>query len=119
MQDLKELKTDQSKPYLTQAPVLIVIFQRLTVEPTETTTNKAYYPLESTCIATGLLITALHLAGLGTLTHTPKPMNFLNQLLGLDSTFKPVILLVVGYPSESYQPSDITKKSLQQISHFY
>lgn len=119
LQDLKNFKTNESKPYLTTAPVLIGIFQRLSVEPTESSTEKTYYPLESTCIATGLLISALHLAGLGTLTHTPKPMNFLTQLLGLDSSFKPVILLVVGYSADSYQPPEITKKSLQQISRTY
>lgn len=117
--DLQPFGTNESKPYLTAAPILIGIFQRLKTEPNNYGTEKTYYSLESTCIATGLLISALHLAGLSTLTHTPKPMGFLNKLLDLDTDYKPVILLAVGKVSDNYAPPPLSKKSLAEISRTY
>jgi nitroreductase len=97
---LKPLGTDDSKPYLETAPYLIAIFAQRRGGVTVAEERKNYYINESVGIACGFLIAALHNAGLGTLTHTPKPMNFLNEICGRPSIEKPYLLLVVGYPSE-------------------
>ncbi|MDE1948889.1 MAG: nitroreductase family protein [Burkholderiales bacterium] len=95
---LAPLGTDPNKPFLEEAPVLIAIFaQKYGVRPDGSRYSHYYVP-ESVGIATGLLIAALHHAGLATLTHTPSPMTFLNALCGRPSSEKPTILLVVGYP---------------------
>lgn len=96
---LAPLGTNASKPFLEIAPILIPIFaQRHGVGP-DGSRLKHYYVPESVGIATGLLIAALHHAGLATLTHTPSPMNFLNEICGRPEAEKPFILLVVGYPA--------------------
>ncbi len=79
---------------------------------------KQYYSMESTGIATGILITAIHNAGLVSLTHTPSPMNFLNEILNRPKNERPFLLLVVGYPSDDAKVPDIKKKSLQEIASF-
>ena len=86
---LSHLGTDDQKPFLETAPALVVIFQQNQVENEEGETVKTYYPKESVGIATGFLISALHHAGLATLTHTPSPMNFLNEILERPSNEKP------------------------------
>jgi nitroreductase len=100
---LSPLGTDPNKPFLEEAPVLIAIFaQKYGVRPDGTRFSHYYVP-ESVGIAAGFLIAALHQAGLATLTHTPNPMGFLNQLCGRPAAEKPVILLVVGYPKAGCQ----------------
>jgi len=100
---LSPLGTDPNKPFLEEAPVLIAIFaQKYGVRPDGTRFSHYYVP-ESVGIAAGFLIAALHHAGLATLTHTPNPMGFLNQLCGRPAAEKPVILLVVGYPKAGCQ----------------
>jgi iodotyrosine deiodinase len=100
---LSPLGTDPNKPFLEEAPVLIAIFaQKYGVRPDGTRFSHYYVP-ESVGIAAGFLIAALHHAGLATLTHTPNPMGFLNQLCGRPAAEKPVILLVVGYPKPGCQ----------------
>ncbi|MEK7345394.1 MAG: nitroreductase family protein [Pseudomonadota bacterium] len=95
---LAPLGTDPNKPFLEEAPVLIAIFaQKYGVHPDGSHYSHYYVP-ESVGIVTGFLITALHHAGLATLTHTPSPMNFLNQVCERPASEKPSILLVVGYP---------------------
>ncbi|MDX1647740.1 MAG: hypothetical protein R3304_11400, partial [Longimicrobiales bacterium] len=79
---------------------------------------KNYYVTESVGIATGMLITALHQAGLATLTHTPSPMAFLNDLLGRPENERPFLILVVGYPEEDATVPDITKKPIEDIAVF-
>ena len=116
---LSHLGTDDQKPFLETAPALIVIFQQNQVENEEGETVKTYYPKESVGIATGFLISALHHAGLATLTHTPSPMNFLNEILGRPSNEKPFLLLVVGYPTDDCEVPVITKKSLEDIASFH
>jgi len=97
---LAPLGTDEHKPFLETAPVLIAIFaQRFGTLP-DGRRAKHYYVPESVGIATGFLIAALHHAGLATLTHTPSPMGFLNEICGRPESEKPTILLVVGYPVE-------------------
>jgi len=100
---LAPLGTDPNKPFLEEAPVLIAIFaQKYGVHPDGERFSHYYVP-ESVGIAPGFLIAALHHAGLATLTHTPSPMSFLNQLCARPRSEKPVILLVVGYPKPGCQ----------------
>ena len=115
---LTPLGTDEHKPFLETAPYLIAIFaQRHGVLP-DGSKVKHYYAIESVGIASGMLITALHHAGLATLTHTPSPMNFLNKILGRPGHERPFLLLVVGYPADDAQVPDITKKPLDEIASF-
>ena len=79
---------------------------------------KHYYPVESTGLATGILITALHEAGLATLTHTPSPMRFLNEILRRPKTERPFLLLVVGYPADDCEVPDINRKTLDEVASF-
>lgn len=115
---LAHLGTDAHKPFLETAPVLVAIFaQRYGVGP-DGERIKHYYVQESVGIATGILITALHHAGLATLTHTPSPMGFLNEILERPENERPFLLLVVGYPAEDAQVPVIGKKSLGEIVTF-
>ena len=115
---LASLGTDEHKPFLERAPYLIAIFtQRYGVSP-DGRQVKHYYATESVGIATGMLITAVHNAGLVSLTHTPSPMGFLNTLLGRPENERPFLLLVVGYPAEGATVPDISKKSLREIATF-
>jgi nitroreductase len=115
---LAHFGTDEHKPYLETAPCLIAIFsQSYTVLP-DGKRVKNYYVQESVGIATGMLITAVHHAGLVSLTHTPSPMGFLNKILDRPPNEKPFLLLVVGYPSEDAVVPVITKKPLEEISTF-
>ena len=115
---LAPLGTDSNKPFLETAPYLIVIFSKSHEQRNDGSTVKNYYANESTGIATGFLIAALHDAGLATLTHTPSPMKFLNKILNRPAHERPFVLLVVGYPSENAVVPDISKKSLAEISNF-
>jgi len=117
---LKPLGTNQSKPYLEIAPWLIAIFSQKTGGLTENEQTQNYYVHESLGIATGILITALHTAGLATLTHTPKPMSFLSTICQRPDNERPYMLLVVGHPAENATiPKHATiKKPLSQISTF-
>jgi iodotyrosine deiodinase len=99
LEALAPLGTDAEKPFLEEAPLLIAIFaQRSGTRPDGRKVTHYYVP-ESVGIATGFLIAALHAAGLATLTHTPSPMGFLNEICARPSWEKPTILLVVGYPA--------------------
>jgi nitroreductase len=112
---LAPLGTDASKPFLESAPYLIVIFAKAYELLPDGRRVKNYYVSESVGIATGFLIQALHHAGLATLTHTPSPMAFLNEILDRPSNERPSILLVVGYPSDSAKVPKLTKKPLEEI----
>ncbi len=115
---LKQFGTDANKPFLETAPWLIAVFLQKFSEDEHGEKVKHYYPTESTGLATGVLITALHEAGLATLTHTPSPMKFLNEILGRPRTERPFLLLVVGYPADDCQVPDITRKSLDEFTTF-
>jgi nitroreductase len=118
LEALEPLGTDWRKPFLEEAPCLIVIFGlRDTVLPGGEK-RKNYYVTESVGIATGMLITAIHHTGLASLTHTPSPMGFLNQILKRPSNERPFLVLVVGYPAEGTTVPDISKKSLDEITTF-
>lgn len=115
---LAPLGTDSNKPFLEDAPYLIAIFGQKSTLMDDGSAVKNYYVPESVSIATGFLIAALHHAGLATLTHTPSPMGFLNELLGRPDNEKPYILLVVGHPAEHCMVPNIRKKTLEQIASF-
>lgn len=118
LEDLIPFGTDEHKPFLETAPYLIAIFSQSFGLDDEGNKVKHYYVKESVGIATGMLITALHNAGLATLTHTPSPMGFLNKILDRPNNEKPFLLLVVGYPAEGVEVPDITKKTIEEISTF-
>lgn len=115
---LAPLGTDADKPFLETAPYLIAIFSQKWHYDADGNKHKHYYPTESVGIATGMLITALHHSGLATLTHTPSPMKFLNEILERPDYERPFVLLVVGYPAEDARVPDISKKSLDEIASF-
>jgi iodotyrosine deiodinase len=114
---LEVLKTNHKKEFLTQASHLIVVFSRNFVE-TAKGREKAYFPLESTGLASGFLLCALAQAGLHTLTYTPKPASFLNQICQRERTDHPFLIIVVGHACRDYLPPLIEKKSLEQVAEF-
>ena len=118
LEALEHLGTDEHKPFLEQAPWLIVIFAESYERTEDGSKAKNYYVSESVGIATGMLITALHHAGLVALTHTPSPMKFLNGLLGRPDNERPFLILVVGYPEKDAMVPDITKKPIEDIAVF-
>lgn len=111
--------TNEVKPFLVDAPYLIVIFVKKFTYDEQRKKFKNYYTSESVGIATGILITALHLSGLATLTHTPSPMKFLNEILGRPDDERPYLILVTGYPSSDAVVPQISKYELDQIATFY
>ena len=115
---LKPLATNAEKPFLEYAPYLIVIFSENYGIDEAGKKIKHYYVRDSVGIATGMLITAIHNAGLASLTHTPSPMRFLNQILDRPKNETPTMILVVGYPEAGVRVPDIEKKSLDEIAVF-
>ena len=118
LEALEPLGTDEHKPFLETAPYLIATFYKSYDLFPDGRQVKQYYAMESTGIATGMLITAIHNAGLVSLTHTPSPMNFLNEILSRPKNERPFLLLVVGYPTADAKVPDIKKKSLDEIASF-
>jgi len=112
---LAPLGTNEQKPFLEKAPHLIAIFSKSYDILPDGRKLKQYYSQESVGIACGVLITAIHNAGLVSLTHTPSPMNFLNNILGRPNNERPFLLLVVGYPEKDAKVPDIKKKKLSEI----
>ena len=115
---LEPLGTDSDKPFLETAPYLIAVFLQKFGKLADGRKVKHYYPVESTGIASGMLIAALHTAGLATLTHTPSPMKFLNEILGRPASERPFLLLVVGYPDDDAEVPDIKRKTLAEFASF-
>ena len=116
LKDLEPFETNDNKPFLEEAPYLIAIFEEKYFLSKEGEKDKNYYTKESVGIATGILITALHNAGLVTLTHTPSPMNFLNDILNRPKNEKPYLLLVVGFPKEGIKVPNIKRKDIKKIT---
>jgi iodotyrosine deiodinase len=114
---LEPLGTNEDKPFLETAPFLIVVFSK-SYELKNKQKIKTYYPQESTGIACGILITAIHNAGLVSLTHTPSPMRFLNKILNRPPNERPFLILVVGYPAEGVKVPNISKKKLSEFAVF-
>jgi len=111
---LAPLGTDEHKPFLEIAPVLIIVF-RITSIIENGESEPTYYSQESVGIAVGLLLAALHNAGLATLTHTPSPMKFLQEILQRPKSEVPFVLIPVGYPAENAKVPDIKRKPLDEI----
>ena len=112
---LAPLGTDEHKPFLELAPYLIAVFvERYGLLP-DGRRVKHYYAMESVGIATGILITAIHQVGLASLTHTPSPMKFLNEILARPKNETPFLLLVVGYPDDAAVVPVIEKKKLEGV----
>ncbi len=118
LKDLEPIGTDWHKPFLESSPWLIIVFKKVYDEIDGSKANN-YYVNESVGIACGMLITAIHQAGLVTLTHTPSPMNFLSEILNRPVNERPYLLLPVGYAAEDTYVPDLKRKSLNEISEFY
>jgi nitroreductase len=117
LEALQPIGTDWRKPFLETAPWLIAIFVKRWGRAADGGKVKHYYPTESVGIATGMLITALHTAGLATLTHTPSPMGFLNEILGRPpEDERPFLLLVAGHPAAGARVPAIERRPLAAIS---
>jgi nitroreductase len=115
---LAPLGTDKNKPYLEVAPWLIAVFAERYGISADGDRQTHYYVMESVGIATGLLIAALHHAGLATLTHTPNPMGFINKILNRPPNERAVMMVVAGYPAPEARVPNLSRKPLQQIATF-
>ena len=114
LRDLEPFETSSSKPFLENAPTLIVVFKKIyDMEGEER--KKNYYVNESVGIACGILLTALHYSGLTALTHTPSPMGFLENVLNRPKNERAFLLIPVGFPVENAEVPTIKKKPLNQI----
>jgi nitroreductase len=118
LKDLEHLGTNEVKEFLEDAPWLIVVMRK-TYDIEDGERKNVYYVNESVGIAAGMLITAIHKAGLVTLTHTPSPMGFLSKILDRPINEKPFLLLPVGYPKEAAEVPNITKKDLSEVSEWF
>jgi iodotyrosine deiodinase len=118
LEALARLGTNEHKSYLETAPYLIAIFAQTYGLTPEGNKVKNYYVTESVGIAAGMLVTAVHMAGLVSLIHTPSPMGFLNKILDRPTHERAYLLLVVGYPAEEARVPDISKKTLREIATF-
>ena len=117
LKDLEQFATDEHKPFLEVAPWLIVVFrQTYGINEEDGSRDNHYYVPESVGIACGMLLTALHTAGLVTLTHTPSPMNFLSEICGRPKNEKATMIVVAGHPADDCTVPDITKKPLDEIA---
>jgi iodotyrosine deiodinase len=119
MEDLEHLGTDEIKPFLEIAPYLIIIFKRAYEVDKEGNKRNNYYVNESVGLAAGMLLTAIHNAGLVALTHTPSPMNFLTKVLDRPENERPFLLIPVGYPADEVYVPDIGRKRLEEIAEYY
>ena len=116
LEDLNQFGTNWEKPFLEEAPYLIIVFRKIYDLDEKGSQRKNYYVNESVGIASGFLLAALHNAGLATLTHTPSPMNFLGKILDRPENEKAYLLIPVGYPSEKAEVPNIKKKPFSEIS---
>lgn len=116
LEDLNQFGTNWEKPFLEEAPYLIIVFRKIYDLDDKGSQRKNYYVNESVGIASGFLLAALHNAGLATLTHTPSPMNFLGKILDRPDNEKAYLLIPVGYPSDNAEVPNIKKKLFSEIS---
>ena len=119
LKDLRPLQTDWHKEFLETAPYLIIIFKKSYELKDDGTKGTVYYATESCGLACGLLLTAIHNAGLGALTHTPSPMNFLCKVLNRPENEKPFLLIPVGYPADECWVPDLNRKSIEDVAVWY
>ena len=113
---LEPIGTNWEKPYLEIVPWIVVLFEEVHGVQPDGSPRKNYYVKESVGIAAGLFIAALHQMGLATLTHTPRPMGFLRDILGRPKNERPFILFPVGYPAEGTEVPNLTRKSLEEVA---
>lgn len=118
LQDLNQFGTDWHKPFLETAPCLIVVFKQI-YDMDQDEQRKNYYVNESVGIATGFLLTALHNAGLATLTHTPSPMGFLEKILERPRNERAFVLIPVGFPAEDAEVPILKKKAFKETAIVY
>lgn len=118
LEDLAPLGTDEHKPFLEIAPCLIVVFKKV-YDIINGEKRKCYYVNESVGLACGMLLAAIHNAGLVALTHTPSPMNFLQKILGRPENEKPFLLIPVGYPADEVRVPDLNRKAKDDIIVYY
>ncbi|MGB0870795.1 MAG: nitroreductase family protein [Flavobacteriales bacterium] len=119
LKDLLPLGTNWEKPFLETAPYLIIVFKKNYDTDTEGERIHTYYVNESVGLACGFLISAIHNAGLVTLTHTPTPMKFLTKILNRPKNEVPFLLLPVGYQTEEAYVPDIHKKPFNEVVEYY
>lgn len=119
LDDLKKFKTDHIKPFIEDAPFLIIVFKRTYEQEEEGDRKKNYYVNESVGIAVGMMLAAIHNAGLVALTHTPSPMNFLERALNRPKNERAYLNIPVGYPAEGAEVPDIQRKTLSEIAEFF
>ncbi len=119
LEDLAPLGTDAVKEFLTDAPWIIVVMKKTYDLSQEGEKSNNYYVNESVGIACGMLISAIHFAGLVTLTHTPSPMNFISKALKRPENEKPYLILPIGYALESCTVPDIKRKTLDEVAIYY
>lgn len=117
--DLAPLATDMHKPFIEEAPWIIIAFKKVYEFGENNEKHNNYYVNESIGIACGMLISAIHNAGLVTLTHTPSPMNFLAKILNRPANERAFLLLPIGYPKEQTYVPDLTRKSLDEMAIFF
>lgn len=119
LKDLRPLQTDWHKEFLETAPYLIIIFKKSYDLKEDGTKGTVYYATESCGLACGFLLTAIHNAGLGALTHTPSPMNFLSKVLNRPENEKPFLLIPVGYPADECWVPDLNRKAIEDVAVWY
>lgn len=119
LDDLKKFGTDWHKPFLTTAPYLVVAFKKAYDLNPDGSKDKNYYVNESVGLACGMLISAIHYAGLVTVTHTPSPMGFLGEVLARPANERAFLLLPVGYPAADARVPVISRKPLEDVSVWY
>ncbi|MGE4614321.1 MAG: nitroreductase family protein [Planctomycetota bacterium] len=112
---LRPLGTDAVKPFLIDAPYLVILFAETHQVAADGTRSRNYYVSESVGIAAGMFIAALHLVGLATLTHTPSPMGFLRAILQRPANERPYLIFPIGYPAADCQVPDLQRKALEQV----
>lgn len=113
---LEPLGNDAEKPYLEVVPWIVVVFEQLHGFEEDGSVRKHYYAKQSTGIACGMFIAALHVMGLATLTHTPSPMGFLSRLLDRPSNERPFVMFPIGYPADGCRVPDLRRKTLAEVS---
>ena len=112
---LRPLGTDAVKPFLIDAPYLVILFAETHQVAADGSRSRNYYVSESVGIAAGMFIAALHLVGLATLTHTPSPMGFLRAILQRPANERPYLIFPIGYPAADCQVPDLQRKALEQV----
>jgi iodotyrosine deiodinase len=118
LEAIRPIGTDWNKPHLTDAPVLIAVFEQAWRYDEDGEKSKHYYVRESVGIAVGFLLAALHDAGLATLTHAPSPMRFLAEILDRRPNERPFLVIPVGYPADDAEVPQLDKKTLAEIATF-